>query len=175
MRCTLICFLTLLLSSAVSAAETIAMDAQTAQALLAEIRDLRTGLQSSVANIQRVLIVMYRLQSEAWVLDRVRQGLENAQEACNQLQTQRKAFTDQFENFEAAMRSSENPAERKRLEDTLAGMKAALDSLSTQEQQEQGKRAEAESQFLAEQAKMAEFQEQLDRFDAALAKQVAIR
>jgi hypothetical protein len=95
------------------------MDAQTAQALLTEIRDLRIGFQSSAANIQKVLIVMYRLQSETWVLDRSRQRLENAQEACNQLQTQRKAFTDQVENFEAAKRSSENPAERKRLEDML--------------------------------------------------------
>ena len=78
------------------------LDAQTAQALLTEIRELRIGLQSSAANIQKVLIVMYRLQSEAWVLDRARQRLESAQEACDQLQAQRKAFTEQVENFEAA-------------------------------------------------------------------------
>src|SRR5215472_12911342 len=73
-----------LLTVAAGVAQTPPTDSQLTQTLLSEVRQLRIDLQSAAATIQRVQIVMYRLQSESSVLDRATQRSEQARGACTQ-------------------------------------------------------------------------------------------
>jgi len=75
MRRTLIYSLTLLTQTAAAVAQTAPPDSQMTQTMLTEIRQLRHDLQAAAAVIQRVQIVMYRLQTETAVLDRITQRL----------------------------------------------------------------------------------------------------
>jgi chromosome segregation ATPase len=168
MRGSLINLLALLLIGGGAAAQTAPADAQVTQSLLVEIRQLRSDLQNAAATIQRVQIVMYRLQSEASVLDRATQRLDQARGACSQVEMQRKMFKSRIEEAEAA-RGSQNPGEQKAAEQMLANLKSGLEMFAGEEQQCQVERADAENQFRSEQAKMNDLEDQLDKLDKLLA------
>jgi chromosome segregation ATPase len=169
MHSTLFCSLALLLGSGAAFTQTASSESQIAQTMLAEIRQLRSDLQTTAATIQRVQIVMYRLQSEAALLDRATQRLEQARAECNQVQARRAALASQIDQAEARQTRSQNPLEQKNAEEMIAGLKANAGLLATEEQQYQTERADAESQFRTEQAKMNDLQDQLDRLDKVLA------
>ena len=67
-----------LLLTAAAFAQTASPDTQLTQALIAEIHQLRQDLQTTAVTIQRVQIVMYRLQTEASLLYRATERLDNA-------------------------------------------------------------------------------------------------
>jgi chromosome segregation ATPase len=169
MHCTSIYSLTLLLISGAAVAQPASSESQVTQTMLAEIRQLRSDLQTTAATIQRVQIVMYRLQSEATVLDRATQRLDQARTACNQAQTQRKMFANQIDQAEARKRSSQNPLDQKAAEEMLSNLKSSVEMFDTEEQQCQVERADAENQFRTEQAKMNGLEDQLDKLDRVLA------
>src|ERR1035438_5851095 len=110
MRTSIRYLLMLLLAVAVAVAQTPPTDSQLTQTLLSEVRRLRSDLQTAAATIQRVQIVMYRLQSESNVLDRATQRFEQARGACTQAEEQRKMFADQLTNAEEQARDSRNLA-----------------------------------------------------------------
>ena len=169
MRRRLVYSLTMLLTAAAAVAQTASPDSQMTQIMLVEIRQLRSDLQTAAATIQRVQIVMYRLQSEATVLDRLTQRLDQARAACNQAQAQRRMLVNQIDQTEARRRSSQNSSEQKAAEETLSNFRSSMEALATEEQQCQIERADAENQLRAEQAKMNDLQGQLDKLDRVLA------
>jgi chromosome segregation ATPase len=148
-------------------AQTAPPDSPIAQAVLVEIRQLRNDPQTTAATIQRVQIVMYRLQSQASVPDHVTQRLDQARAACDQAETQRNMFTTRVEQAEAAMRNPQNGANRAVQEEMLSNLKSSVEALAAEEQQCQLERAEAENQLRAEQAKMDDLQDRLDKLDLA--------
>jgi chromosome segregation ATPase len=169
MHRTLIYSLTLLLISVAAVAQPASPESQMTQTMFAEIRQLRSDLQTTAATIQRVQIVMYRLQSEATVLDRATQRLDQARAACHQAQTQQKVLASQIDQAETRKRTSQNPVEQKAAEEMLSDLKSSVEMLATEEQQRQIERADAENQFRAEQVKMSDLQDQLDKLDRVLA------
>lgn len=160
--------LALLLISGGAVAQPSPADTQVTQSLLVEVRQLRNDLHSAAATIQRVQIVMYRLQSEASVLDRATQRLDQARATCSQAEMQRKMFKSRIEEAEAAQ-GSQNPAEQKAAEQMLANLKSGLEMSADEEQQCQAERADAENQLRSEQAKMNDLEDQLDKLDKLLA------
>jgi chromosome segregation ATPase len=151
------------------AADTPVVDSPVTQALLAEIRQLRSDLQTMTAISQRVQIVMYRHQVQAGILDRVTQRLESARDSCNRTQAQQKEAAAETEQLEARRRS-QNPAEQQATDQTLAGLKSQITMLAAQEQQCQAEQTEVATQVRAEQARMNEVQEQLDKLDKLFAE-----
>jgi hypothetical protein len=149
-------------------AQNPAPDTQLTQALLNEIRQLRQDLQVTAVTIQRVQIVMYRLQAEASLLNRATQRLDEARNRCTQAQSQKKMMTTQIEQAEERQRSSQNPVDKKAAEEMLQRMKPSFEMWTTQEQQCHSAEADADSQFRAERAKMSELEDQLDRLDKVL-------
>src|SRR5437660_8791303 len=83
-------------------AQSASPDTQLTQALLTEIRQLRQDLQTTAVTIQRVQIVMYRLQAETAAVNRATQRLDDARTRCNQAQTQHKMMNTEVERFENA-------------------------------------------------------------------------
>ena len=95
-RASIFC-LTVFLGTTAAFGQTTAPDSPVTQTLLSEIRQLRQDLQTTAATIQRVQIVMYRLQTTASLLYRATERLDNARARCNQAQAQRKMVTTQIE------------------------------------------------------------------------------
>jgi chromosome segregation ATPase len=137
--------------------------------MLMEVRQLRQDLQAATAIIQRVQIVMYRLQAEASQLDRATQRLEQVRTGCTGRQWQKKMISTQIEQTEARRRNAQNSADRNAAEEQIPMLRASAEELASQEQQCQTEEAEAQTQFQAEQAKMNDLQDQLDKLDKVLA------
>ena len=70
--------------------------------------------------------------------------------------------------MEETIRNSPDPNRKKEFEDALQGTKRHIESLTAEEAQRRSAESEAESQFRAEQARLAELQSVLDRLDKAL-------
>ena len=146
-------------------------DSQVTQALVSEIRELRQDLLTTAATIQRVQIGMYRLQAEAGLLDKATQRFDQARMVCKQAEAQQKSAQSQIEQVELRKRSSQEASIQGREEQFLVQLQASLGQFGEEASQCQAERLDAENQFRAEQAKMSELQDQLDRLDQALAAQ----
>jgi len=144
---------TMALMAAAVSAQSDPPDSRVTQTLLTEVRQLRLDLQTAAATIQRVQIAMYRIQSEAALLERAANRLESVRMRCDELQEQRKGWSE-AEPVDGSQREA---------------FKAAAARLAEQEQQCQIEQVDAETQFRTEQAKMNDFQDQLSRLDTTLA------
>jgi chromosome segregation ATPase len=87
MRCTWM-LLALIVKAAPAAAQAPSPDSQIAQTAIAEIRQLRQDLRNTAATIQRAQILIFCLQSQAAILDKTAQRLDQARENCKQAQAQ---------------------------------------------------------------------------------------
>ncbi|MEO8368612.1 MAG: hypothetical protein ABI806_05395 [Candidatus Solibacter sp.] len=163
-------FLIPLFAVAVSFAQTPppSQDAQLTQALLTELRALRQDLQTTAAAIQRVQLVMFRMQTAAQTLSRATQRMDDARNRCSYVQPQRKMVTSQIEQAETRQRSATTPPDT-RLADEIGRLKGNLEMLTVQDQQCQSTLVDVETQLRAEQSKMNELQDQFDKLDRALA------
>jgi hypothetical protein len=160
----------LVLFAAPGLAQTASPDSQLTQALLTEIRLLRQDLQTAAVTIQRVQIVMYRLQAQTTLMARATQRLDDARSKSSQAQVQRKNMATQVQQTEDRQPNIQNPTERKDVEQQLLPrLKANLEMWTNEEQQCQVREADAETQFRLEQAKLSELQDQLDKLDKVLA------
>jgi len=151
-----------------TAAQTASPDTQALHALVAEIRQLRLDLQATTIATQRVQIVLYRLQTQTALATRASSRLDDAKSSLGNLQSERKNVAERERLMEESIKSTQNPAERKQLEDMQAQMKAAVERMAADEQRLQSREIDAETQLRAEQAKLAELQDQLDRLDKLL-------
>lgn len=135
--------------------------------LVAEIHALRMELQNTAATIQRVQIVMYRLQAQGYSLEKATGRLDMARGTCKQAQDQQKFTATQIEQMKK--QSSQSGPEQKNAEQMSFQFQAQMEMWVSQAQQCQGEQADAESQFRLEQAKMSELENQLDQLDRVLA------
>jgi chromosome segregation ATPase len=159
----------LLLFSTTCFGQTASGDSQTLQALLVEVRQLRQDLQTTTMATQRAQILLYRLQGEEAAVARASQRFEEAREKVAAIQDQREHVAANIKEYEEFVGNTENPsAKRKELEDRLPQFKTRLESLKSEEQQRQTREMEAEQQLRAEEARLSELRDQLDRLDKAL-------
>jgi chromosome segregation ATPase len=165
MRCTLV----FIFMAAAATAQAPPPESQATQALLAEVRQLRQDLYAAATTIQRVRIVMCRLQAEGAELNRATQRLDEARGRCNQAQMQRKWLATQIQQTEGRRRDAQNAAEQKAADAMLVQLRSNEEALTTEEQQCRPGEIDAETQLRAEQAKMNDLQDKLDKLDRALA------
>jgi chromosome segregation ATPase len=166
-ECSILILAALLIASP-ALAQTASPDTQLTQTMLTEIRQLRQDLQTAAATIQRVQIVMYRLQFQTAVVNNAEQRADAAHGMCAQVQQQQKMWSAQIEQAEARLRNAQNPAEKQAFDGQLLMFKRNLDGLTTEAQMCPAKEAEAETQLRTEQAKMNDLDAQLDKLDKVL-------
>jgi chromosome segregation ATPase len=169
MRCTLMLILTLVAKAGPAAAQAVSSDSQMEQPMLTEIRELRQDLRNMAATIQRVQIVMYRLQAQAALVDKATQRLEQARGECKQAHSQQKMLVTEIEKTEARRRNSQNAFDEKNAQQIITELQSSLEMLAGEAQQCQVEQVNAETQYQGEQAKMNELQSQLDQLDQVLA------
>src|SRR6185295_15620597 len=127
MRRIVICFAGLVLRTTGVVAQTAPSDSQMTQTIFSEIRQLRQDLQATAAIIQRVQIVVYRIQTQESKLDRATQRLETMREVCKSHEMQRKFLTNQIEQTESAKRNSQNTSDRQAAEDRLSHLRSSAE------------------------------------------------
>jgi hypothetical protein len=159
----------LLFSSTACFGQSTAADSQVLQALLAEVRQLRQDMQTTIIAAQRAQILIYRLQGQEAVTSRASQHLDDARERLARIQDERKHVAAEMKHDEDFVSNSENPpAQRKVFEDRLTVLKSRLESLESEEQQRQSREIEAEQQLRAEEVRLSDLRDQLDRLDKTL-------
>jgi chromosome segregation ATPase len=160
----------LLLSISIPAfAQNTSTDAQLTQALLTEIRQLRQDLQTTAATIQRIQIVMFRLQTQSGIVSRATQRLDDVRRGCTQAQNNHNMMTGEIRRNEERLRTTQNPTEQKQIEDMLGRFKSQMEMFTNEEQQCHAREADADTQYRAEKAKMSELEDTLDKLDKVLA------
>jgi chromosome segregation ATPase len=171
MRLTWMLLAVLLASPAPAFAQTASPDSEMAQTVIAEIRQLRQDLRNTAATIQRAQILIFRLQSQAAIVDKAAQRLEQARTECKQAQMQKEFTSQRMEQADARKRNPENATVQTAAEESIAQLHSELELLAGQIQQCQVEQADAETQFRVEQAKMNQVSDQLDQLDQVLAGQ----
>jgi hypothetical protein len=160
-------FLMLVFKTSPAVAQAVSPDSQMAQTLLMEIRALRLDLRDTAAIIQRVQLVMYRLQAQAALVDKAEQRLDQARGQCKLAQDQQKFTATQIE--QVRKQNANNGADQKAAEQMISQFQAAMETWAGQGQQCQVEQIDAETQFRAEQAKMNALEDQLVQLDQGLA------
>ena len=162
-------FLLALRVAAAAPAESAASDSQMVQAMLTEVRQLRQDLQAAAATIQRVQIVMFRLQGQGGVLENAKQRLEQSRFACKQIPAEREMLQSQIEQAGIRKRNAQNTAEQSAADGFLSQINSQIAELAARERDCQVQLAEGETQLRSEDAKMNDLQDQLDKLDKILA------
>jgi hypothetical protein len=159
-------YLMLVFKTGPAVAQAVSPDSQMAQTLLTEIRALRLDLRDTAATMQRVQIVMYRLQAQAALVDKAEQRLDQARGQCKQAQEQQKFTATQIEQVR---KQNANAADQRAAEQIISQLQAAMETGAGQAQQCQVEQIDAEIQFRTEQAKMSALEDQLVQLDQVLA------
>jgi len=159
----------LLVSSTPCFGQTAPGDSQTLQALLSEVRLLRQDLRTTTVTAQRSQILIYRLQGQEESVGRASQRLDEAREKLARTQDERKHVAAEVKQIEDFVGNTENPlSQRKLFESRLAELKTRLESLESEEQQQQSREIDAEQQMRTEEVRLSDFRDQLDRLDKTL-------
>jgi valyl-tRNA synthetase len=151
-----------------TAAQTASPDTQALQALVTEIRQLRQDLQVTTIATQRVQIVLYRVQTQTAMVTAAAARLEDARTSLGKAQSELKRVSGIIPMMEEEVRSAPDAAQRKSREDSLIQTKINIERSVADEQRLQSREIDAETQYRAEQAKLADLQDQLDRLDKLL-------
>lgn len=159
----------LFLAPAACFAQSASTDSQTLQALLAEVRLMRQDLRTTTIAAQRSQILIYRLQAQEASVVRASQRLNEVREKLARLQDDRNHVAGEVKQFEDVINNTQNPEnERKAAEARLAELKMRLQFVESEEQQSQTQEIEAQQQLRAEEVRLNDLRDQLDRLDKSL-------
>jgi DNA repair exonuclease SbcCD ATPase subunit len=157
-------FLLILLVAGIPAAtlgQATASDAQTLQALLTEVRELRRDLRASLARIQSVQILLSRLQTQQAVVTRASDRLNDSRSKAADAQNHQKDLRTNLKRLEDALSSEQNPEQQKEIRDRITLAKSELEE-SADVEPFQAAEAEADQQLRIEQEKLSALEAQLD-------------
>src|SRR5664279_3859484 len=101
-------------------AQNASPDTQALQALVTEIRQLRQDLQSTTIVTQRVQIVLYRLQTQTALATHASSRLDDARASLGNAQSETKRVTGFIPLMEEDTKGTQDAAQRKAKEETLA-------------------------------------------------------
>lgn len=169
MRSALLVEVVVLVSTFVSG-QSPSRDTQALESLVKELQQLRQDLVSTTVAAQRVQIVLYRLQGQQTAVQRAAERRDVARERVTDTQSQIKRVSLDIEQNEDHIGQPQSGPERKELqEQVLPRLKANLETFRHLEQQQEASQSEAEEQLRAEQAKMNDLENFLDKLDKSLA------
>jgi hypothetical protein len=140
------------------------------QALLAEVHQLRLDLQATTVTAQRVQILLYRVQLQQAATARAASRADEAHAKLTEAQKNRDHAAQAIQSTQDQAARNVDQKMAKELESILTDFKHRLETWQAEEGQCQAKEIEAQTQLRAEQAKLSELQDTLDRLDKALAK-----
>ena len=152
--------------------QTTPTEAETLRSLLSEVQQLRQTLEITAVTAQRMQITLYRLQIQALAVSQATQRLDEARSKVAEAERWRQRRAWRVEDAEKIYQShKEDQRERAAIEWDLHRAKKELERRTSEEQQLRTIESEASAQVQAEQAKLSDLQDGLERLDKTLAKQ----
>ena len=145
----------------------------TLQALLNEVRLLRQQLEAHNAAAQRTQILFFRIQTQQAAVTRASQRADDARGRLADTQDTRRKLEGEAKGTQDSLEHSENPVDRKNMENMLAFFKRRSEELADEEQQRQAKVAEADQQLSSERAKLDDLDSRLDQLERDLQRPLA--
>jgi len=159
-----LCLAGLALSSLAFAQKPDSPDSQTMQALLSEVRQLRAAIERAMAIQPRIQITLERMQVGQRRIEQLSRPLEDVR---RQIADRARSAGDQAA-IESQLASEQDPNRRKQLEDMLKAIKAEAERRSVEDVQLRARESELLSALQAEQNKMNELSDRLDKMDQSL-------
>lgn len=151
--------------------QTAPTESETLRSLLSEVRQLRQALQTTTITAQRMQISLYRLQIQVLAASRATQRLDEARSKVAEAELERKRLTGRVEDMENLQSHTADERERANRELDLHRLKKELEWRTSEEQELRTVESEALAQLQAEQAKLSQLQDGLERLDKTLANE----
>jgi DNA repair exonuclease SbcCD ATPase subunit len=159
-----LCLAGLALTSPAFAQKPDSPDSQTMQALLSEVRQLRAAIERAMSLQPRIQITLERMQVEQRRIEQLSKPLEDVRRQLGD----HARFAGQQAAVEAQLFAEQDPNRRRQLEDTVKAIKAEAERRSVEDVQLRAGESELLSALQAEQAKMNELSDRLDKMDQSL-------
>ena len=140
------------------------LDTPNMQALLSEVRQLRAAIERAMAIQPRIQITLERMQAGQRRIEQLSKPLEDVRRQLGD----HARFAGRQAAVEAQLAAEQDPTRRKQLEDMLKAIKAEAEQRSGEDVQLRAREGELLSALQAEQNKMNELSDRLDRMDQAL-------
>lgn len=161
----------LLFSAAVLAGAQTTADSPTLIFLLQEVRQLRQDLQTLAVVSQRVQLLLHRMQLQEQVVKRLEDRSTGVNSQLENIERARVEVTRIVKDTEDRLASTQEPNQRKQLEQILAQYKRRSERGGEQTEHEQQLRVQQSTlsgELRNEKAKLTELQERLDQIEKQL-------
>jgi chromosome segregation ATPase len=143
-------------------------NAQTMQALLNEVRQLRLAIQQSNLSIYRAQVLVERTRSQQQRVDRLAERLRETRERMANWKMGQAELQDELKMTEARINRVTEAAERAGQEEHQERLKTRLASMAQENTRLQEQESQLAGQLNIEQARLAEFNDQLDALQREL-------
>jgi hypothetical protein len=157
MRRTILALIAGLAMTSVCNAQVNQSDSQTLQAILSELRQLRTELHNQQAQNQTMQVLLFQMQMYQAVINRDTQRTDDARSKLSEVRDAEKHIAADISRDEDALRNSQDEVDKKRIAADIERSKAGLISFKVMEQDRITVLQQAEAQL----------QKAEDAFDAA--------
>jgi chromosome segregation ATPase len=143
-------------------------DPQTLQALLQEVRQLREDVRAMTLVGQRVQILLYRVQLQDDATKKAAQRHDQANEELRAAERNRLEGANRLKAAEEKLAALRDQSHREAIEDEVREMKHRFEVWSRDETTYRDAEIAADNELKAEQAKLVDLQQRLDRLERQL-------
>ncbi len=149
-------------------AQAPASDAQTLQALLTEVHQLRIALERSTQIAPRIQIAVERLKLQQEQVARVARQLDDLRRELDRNRESQPKIQQRLEQVSSAAAETADPQQRKDFDVVVKEVKLQSEQAEKSLQQMQVREGELASQLQFEQARLTELNDRLDQMERAL-------
>jgi hypothetical protein len=146
-------------------------NAQTIQSLLNEVRQLRLAIQQSNLSVYRAQVLVERVRSQQQRVDRLTERLREIRERIANWNIGQADWQESLKMIEGRINRATEAAERYNLEEEQGRVKRRLAALTQENTRLQEQESQLAGQLNIEQAKLTEFNDQLDALQLELETQ----
>jgi chromosome segregation ATPase len=143
-------------------------NSQPMQALLNEVRQLRIAIQQSNLSVYRAQVIVERMRSQQQRVDRLTERLRETRERMANWKMGQTEVQDELKMIEGRINRATEVADRTNWEEHQERLKTRLASMAQENTRLQEQESQLAGQLSIEQAKLAEFNDQLDALQREL-------
>jgi hypothetical protein len=122
-------------------------DSQTLQAILSELRQIRSELHNQQAQNQTLQVLLFEMQTYQTAINRATQRMDDARSKLSEAREEERHFSGEISRGEDSRREVQDEADKKRIEADLESSKRSLASFKVMEQDRIAILQQAEAQL----------------------------
>jgi chromosome segregation ATPase len=109
-------------------------DSETLQAILSELRQIRSELHNQQAQNQTLQVLLFEMQTYQTAINRATQRTDDARSKLSEAREEERHFSIEISRGEDSLREVQDQADKKRMEADIESSKRSLASFKTMEQ-----------------------------------------